>query len=119
MILCVLTRVCNFDLYCPVRAVHTGPPSYRYADRLLPGGTAKNRPSTVDFGRRRSIEKAIDRRRSIEEEKEKEEEEEKKKKEEEKKEYRAVLARTPSLPAGRSRAVAAFRLRTRGERSRR
>ncbi|RWW09831.1 hypothetical protein GW17_00026663 [Ensete ventricosum] len=67
----------------------------------------------------RAVLPKIDRRRLIEEEKGKEEEEEKKKKEEEKKEYCAVLARALSLPAGRSRAVAAFRLRTRGERSRR
>ncbi|RWW46322.1 hypothetical protein BHE74_00047765, partial [Ensete ventricosum] len=32
-------------------------------DRLLPGGSAKNRPSVVDFGRWRSIEGEIDRRR--------------------------------------------------------
>ncbi|RWW07657.1 hypothetical protein GW17_00028951 [Ensete ventricosum] len=60
-----LVSVCNFDLYRPVRAVHTGSPGYRYADRPLPGGTAKNRPLTVDFGHRRPIEGEIDRRRSI------------------------------------------------------
>ncbi|RWW03285.1 hypothetical protein GW17_00033568 [Ensete ventricosum] len=37
------------------RAVHIGPSGCRYANRLLPGGTAKNRPLTVDFGRRWSI----------------------------------------------------------------
>ncbi|RWV91520.1 hypothetical protein GW17_00046190 [Ensete ventricosum] len=62
------SKVCNFDLYCPVRAVHTGPPDYRYADRPLPGGSIKNRPSMVNFGHRRPIEEEIDRRRSIEEE---------------------------------------------------
>ncbi|RZS13007.1 hypothetical protein BHM03_00044534 [Ensete ventricosum] len=41
---------------------------YRYADRPLPGGSVKNRPSAVDFGRQRSIEEEIDRRRSIERE---------------------------------------------------
>ncbi|RWV94129.1 hypothetical protein GW17_00043369 [Ensete ventricosum] len=32
-----------------------GPSGYRYADRPLPGGSAKIRPSAIDFGRRRSI----------------------------------------------------------------
>ncbi|RWW17306.1 hypothetical protein GW17_00018771 [Ensete ventricosum] len=73
-------KVCNFDLYRPIRVVHTDPPCYRYADRPLPGGSVKNRPSTVDFGRRRSIEREIDRRRSIEEEKGKEKRKRKKKK---------------------------------------
>ncbi|RWW79897.1 hypothetical protein BHE74_00011786 [Ensete ventricosum] len=36
-----------------------------YADRTLLGCTAKNRPSTIDFGRQRPIEGEIDRRRSI------------------------------------------------------
>ncbi|RZR99417.1 hypothetical protein BHM03_00028987 [Ensete ventricosum] len=40
--------VCNFDQYCLVRAVHTGPPGYRFADRSLPGGSVKNRSSTAD-----------------------------------------------------------------------
>ncbi|RZS21237.1 hypothetical protein BHM03_00053848 [Ensete ventricosum] len=35
------------------------------SDRPLPGGTTKNRPSTVDFGHRRPIEGEIDRWRSI------------------------------------------------------
>ncbi|RZS28660.1 hypothetical protein BHM03_00062287, partial [Ensete ventricosum] len=43
--------VCNFDLYRLVRVVHTGPSSYRYADRPVAGGSVKNRPSAVDFGR--------------------------------------------------------------------
>ncbi|RRT34963.1 hypothetical protein B296_00057645, partial [Ensete ventricosum] len=46
----------NFDIYCPIRAVHTGPPGCRYADCQLPSGTVKNRPSAIDFGRRQSIE---------------------------------------------------------------
>ncbi|RZS02668.1 hypothetical protein BHM03_00032746, partial [Ensete ventricosum] len=49
-------QVCNFDLYHLVLAVHIGPPGYRYVDRPLPGGSAKNRPSAVDFGCRRPIE---------------------------------------------------------------
>ncbi|RZR99163.1 hypothetical protein BHM03_00028663 [Ensete ventricosum] len=96
MVSFVETKVCNFDLYRPVWAVHTGPPGYRYADRPLPGGSVKNRPSAVDFGRRRPIEEEIDRRRSIEEEKGKKKRKRKKEKEEGKKEY---LARAPSLPA--------------------
>ncbi|RRT32893.1 hypothetical protein B296_00058438, partial [Ensete ventricosum] len=35
-------------------------------DRRLPGGTAKNRPSAVDFGRQQPIEGEIDCRQSIE-----------------------------------------------------
>ncbi|RWW20792.1 hypothetical protein GW17_00015077 [Ensete ventricosum] len=42
--------------------------TYRYTNCPLPGGSAKNRSSTVDFDRRRSIEEEIDRRRSIERE---------------------------------------------------
>ncbi|RZS28790.1 hypothetical protein BHM03_00062435, partial [Ensete ventricosum] len=41
-------KVCNFGLYRPIRAVHIGPPGYRYADRPLPGGSVKNRPLAVD-----------------------------------------------------------------------
>ncbi|RWW52363.1 hypothetical protein BHE74_00041218 [Ensete ventricosum] len=86
---------------------------YRYADRPLPGGSIKNRLSAVNFDRRRLIEEEIDRRRSIEREIdhrrsiEKEKGKKKrirKKKEEGKKEY---LARQPSPPAGRLRAVTA------------
>ncbi|RWW42985.1 hypothetical protein BHE74_00051411, partial [Ensete ventricosum] len=94
-------EVCNFDLYRPVRVVHTGPPGYRYADCPLPGGFVKNRPSTVDFGcrrlieeeidLRRSIEREIDRRRSIEEEKGKKKRK-RKKKEEGKKECLASVS---------------------------
>ncbi|RWW31259.1 hypothetical protein GW17_00004123 [Ensete ventricosum] len=43
-------------LYHPIRAVHTGPSVFRYADRPLLDGTAKNRPSAVDFGGRRPTE---------------------------------------------------------------
>ncbi|RWW30044.1 hypothetical protein GW17_00005392, partial [Ensete ventricosum] len=98
-----ICKVCNFDLYRPVRAVHTGPPGYRYADRSLPDGFVKNRPSTVDFGRRRPIKEEIDHRQSIEEEKGKKKRKRKKKKEG-KKEY---LARLSSPPASRLRAVVA------------
>ncbi|RZR83381.1 hypothetical protein BHM03_00009980 [Ensete ventricosum] len=55
----VYVKECNFDLYCPVRAIHTGSPGYQYVDRPLSGGTAK-------IDRQRSIEGEIDRRRSIE-----------------------------------------------------
>ncbi|RWW40354.1 hypothetical protein BHE74_00054236, partial [Ensete ventricosum] len=92
-------KVCNFVLYRPIRAVHTGLPSYRYAYRPLPGGSVKNLPLTVDFGRRRPIEEEIDRRRSIEEEKGKKKRK-RIKKEEGKKEY---LARAPSTLACRCR----------------
>ncbi|RZS22587.1 hypothetical protein BHM03_00055386, partial [Ensete ventricosum] len=71
--------VCNFDLYRPVQAVHTGPLGYRYIDRPLPGGSVKNRLSTVNFGRQRPIEEEIDRRWSIEEEKGKKKRKRKKK----------------------------------------
>ncbi|RWW76677.1 hypothetical protein BHE74_00015215 [Ensete ventricosum] len=37
------TYVCNFDLYCPYRAVHTVPPGYRYADCSLPGENKKKK----------------------------------------------------------------------------
>ncbi|RZS17883.1 hypothetical protein BHM03_00050088 [Ensete ventricosum] len=104
-----LFKVCNLDLYRPVRAVHIGPPRYRYADRPLPGGSVKNRPSTVDFGRRWPILKEIDRRRSIEEEKGKKKRKRKKKKKRGRKNTSLafVLARLPSRPAGRLRAVVA------------
>ncbi|RZS16876.1 hypothetical protein BHM03_00048941 [Ensete ventricosum] len=42
------------------------PEDYRYANSLLPDGTAKNRSSAVNFDRWRPIEGEIDRRRSIE-----------------------------------------------------
>ncbi|RWW41965.1 hypothetical protein BHE74_00052517 [Ensete ventricosum] len=58
-------KVCNFDIYRPVRAVHTGSPGCRYTDRPLPSDTAKNRPSKIDFGRRRPIEGESDCWRSI------------------------------------------------------
>ncbi|RWW40508.1 hypothetical protein BHE74_00054078, partial [Ensete ventricosum] len=59
------SKVCNFDLYRPVLAVHTGPPCCWYADRPLLGGTANNRPSAVDFDCQQSIEGEIDRWRLI------------------------------------------------------
>ncbi|RWW49387.1 hypothetical protein BHE74_00044461 [Ensete ventricosum] len=61
----VLIKVCNFDLYRPVWAVHIGPTGYRYTNHPLSGGTIKNRPLAVDFGHRWSIEGEIDRRQSI------------------------------------------------------
>ncbi|RZS25968.1 hypothetical protein BHM03_00059250, partial [Ensete ventricosum] len=76
----VCIKVCNFDLYRPVWVVHTGPPGYWYADRLLPCGSVKNRPSAVDFGRQWPIEEEIDRRWSIEEENGKKKRKRKKKK---------------------------------------
>ncbi|RZS10872.1 hypothetical protein BHM03_00042148, partial [Ensete ventricosum] len=107
-------KVCNFDLYHLVQTIHIGPSGYRYVDRPLPGGSAKNQPSTADFDcrqpieeeidRQRSIEREIDRRRSIEEEKGKKKG--RKRGKEEKKKRRipcshAVLAR--GLPAPRRR----------------
>ncbi|RZS14848.1 hypothetical protein BHM03_00046597 [Ensete ventricosum] len=74
-------NVCNFDLYRPVWAVHTGPSSCRYVDRPLSGSSAKNRPSAVDFGRRRSIEGEFNRRCSIEQEKGKKKKRKRRKKE--------------------------------------
>ncbi|RRT58387.1 hypothetical protein B296_00046663, partial [Ensete ventricosum] len=94
-----------------VRAVHIGPPGYRYADRAV--------PPKIDH--RRSIEREIDRWRSIEEEKRKKKRK-RRKKEEEKKEY---LARVLSSLAGRlPRQLFLMREETerlpvRGERSRR
>ncbi|RWW73957.1 hypothetical protein BHE74_00018136 [Ensete ventricosum] len=38
----MVSKECNFDLYRPVWAVCTSPPDYQYADRPLPGGTAKS-----------------------------------------------------------------------------
>ncbi|RWW34512.1 hypothetical protein GW17_00000711 [Ensete ventricosum] len=79
----------------PSRRIH--PISgYRYADCPLSGGSAKNRPSVVDFGRRRPIEEEIDCRRSIEEEEEKK-----------KKRSGEYLARALSSPAGRLLTVVA------------
>ncbi|RZR94117.1 hypothetical protein BHM03_00022744, partial [Ensete ventricosum] len=104
----------------PYRPVHTCPIADRYADRSLPGGTAKIsrqrlisvvvdrfRLSAVDFDCQRSIDGEIDCRRSIEEEKGKRRK---------KKYLAAVLAcmlpvrprcprvdREPSLPARRRR----------------
>ncbi|RWW73990.1 hypothetical protein BHE74_00018092 [Ensete ventricosum] len=48
----IALKVCNFDLYRPIWAVHTGPPGYQYADHSLPDSTAK-------IDRRRSIEGEI------------------------------------------------------------
>ncbi|RWW06248.1 hypothetical protein GW17_00030434 [Ensete ventricosum] len=75
--------------------------TYRCADRPLPGSSAKNRSSAVDFSRRRPIEEEIDRRWSIEEEKGKK----KREKKEEKKEY---LVGMPSSPTCRRRPRVAY-----------
>ncbi|RZS11233.1 hypothetical protein BHM03_00042552 [Ensete ventricosum] len=70
------------------------------------GGTAKNRPSVVDFGRQRAIEGEIDRRRSTEGEKwnKKKKRKRRKKKKKRRRIYfpRDVLARalSPPSPAG-------------------
>ncbi|RRT54580.1 hypothetical protein B296_00043763, partial [Ensete ventricosum] len=76
------------------------PKLYWYADRLLPDGTTKNRPSAIDFDRQRSIEGEStvgDRLREIKDRRKREEEEE-----EEKKQNlyrrRPQVARAPSRP---------------------
>ncbi|RWW21069.1 hypothetical protein GW17_00014786 [Ensete ventricosum] len=123
-------KVCNFDLYRPIRAVHTGPPGYRYVDRPLPGGSVKK--STVG-GRLREkltiggrLRKKKGRRRG----------KEKKKRGEERIPAcapsfpaccrRSLVACAPSPPAGRPRPRPLFlpreeteRLPARGDRSRR
>ncbi|RRT44149.1 hypothetical protein B296_00054512, partial [Ensete ventricosum] len=95
MIIIDSNKVCNFDIYCSVRAVHTSPPGCRYVDRPLPSGTAKNRPSTINFGRRRSIEGEIE---SIEGEKGKKKKRKRKKRREEEN-LVPVLARARSWPS--------------------
>ncbi|RWW22044.1 hypothetical protein GW17_00013777 [Ensete ventricosum] len=118
-------QVCNFDLYHLVLAVHIGPPGYRYVDRPLPGGSAKNRPSAVDFGCRRPIEveidcwrlieREIDRRRSIEEEKGKKKRKRKKKKRRRKNTSPARRPRPPTVAARGSPAAAAAFSPARGD----
>ncbi|RWW46814.1 hypothetical protein BHE74_00047235, partial [Ensete ventricosum] len=95
-------KVCNFDIYRPVRVVHTDPPSYRYTDRPLPSGSTKNRPSTIDFDSRQSIEGEIDRRRLIERGKGRKKKRKKKKKKEKR---RKKTYRPRAIAAGGSRAV--------------
>ncbi|RWV80988.1 hypothetical protein GW17_00057646 [Ensete ventricosum] len=94
-------KVCNFDLYYPERAVHTGTRTTRYW--AVPPKIDCRRSIEEEIDHRRLIEREIDRRRSIEEEKGKKKRK-RKKKEEEKKEY---LARAPSsavfAPGERSR----------------
>ncbi|RWW31148.1 hypothetical protein GW17_00004238 [Ensete ventricosum] len=115
-----LHKVCNFDIYRPVWAVHTDPPSCRYADRPLPGGSTKNQLSAVDFDRRRSIEGEIDRRRLIEREKGKKKKKRKKKKTKEKRRKRILIARAQSSPVRCRRPLIAGAFSpARGERSRR
>ncbi|RWW56990.1 hypothetical protein BHE74_00036255 [Ensete ventricosum] len=83
----------------------------KYADRPLPGGTAKNQPSAIDFGRRRSTEGESDHRRSIEGEKVKKKKKRKRRKKKRRRRTyfpRDVLARAPSPPVGRPRTVAAL-----------
>ncbi|RWW47598.1 hypothetical protein BHE74_00046378, partial [Ensete ventricosum] len=68
----------------------------------------QNRPSAVDFGRRRSIEGEIDHCRLIEGEKGKKKKQRKRRKKKKRRRRipRAVPAREPSPPAGCSRAAA-------------
>ncbi|RZS13755.1 hypothetical protein BHM03_00045389 [Ensete ventricosum] len=111
----VLNKVFHTDLYRPIRAVHTSPSGYQYADRSLPGGTAK-------IDRRRSIStvgdrlEEIDRWRSIEGEKgkkKKKRKRRKKKEEEKKKEYLALFlparCRRPRAAAALARGLLASR----------
>ncbi|RWW77169.1 hypothetical protein BHE74_00014682 [Ensete ventricosum] len=105
-------KVCNFDIYRPVRAVHIGPPGCRYADHPLLSGSAKKSAVSDrlkgEINRRRSIEGEINRRRSIERKKGKKKKRKKKKKKE-KRRKRIPIARARSSPVRRhcSRAVAA------------
>ncbi|RWV97040.1 hypothetical protein GW17_00040203 [Ensete ventricosum] len=122
MTILVLIEVCNFDLYCPVRVVHTRPSGCRYTDHPLPGGSAKNRSSAVDFGHRRSIEGEIDRQQSIEGEKGKKKKRKRRKKKKTPRHPRrcAVVARGLPTPARRCRPwVVGDFSPARGERSRR
>ncbi|RWW65884.1 hypothetical protein BHE74_00026782, partial [Ensete ventricosum] len=91
-----MTKVCNFDLYRPVRTVHTGLPDYRsrrFRQKSTVGGRLREKSTIGDQlrkkkGRRRGKEKK--QRRG----------------EERIPRLRAVLARLPSPPAGRLRAIA-------------
>ncbi|RWW80139.1 hypothetical protein BHE74_00011536 [Ensete ventricosum] len=78
----------------------TGPPGCRYADHLLPGGTAKNRPSAVDFGRQRPIEGEIG---SIEREQGKKKKRKRRKKKRRKRKPSVVIASAPSPPSATRR----------------
>ncbi|RWW45872.1 hypothetical protein BHE74_00048244, partial [Ensete ventricosum] len=51
-----VTKVCNFDLYRPVRAVHTAPSGCRYADRPLPGAFSPTRVDRTSPSARRKVE---------------------------------------------------------------
>ncbi|RRT48309.1 hypothetical protein B296_00053190, partial [Ensete ventricosum] len=88
----ITIKVFHTDLYRSYRAVRTCPPGYQYADRPLPGDTAK-------IDRQRSIEREIDRRRSIEGEKGKTRRrgKEERRRGEEERIPRAVLTRMSSL----------------------
>ncbi|RWW02918.1 hypothetical protein GW17_00033968 [Ensete ventricosum] len=124
------SQVCNFDLYRPVRAVHTvrqviSTRTARY--RVVPSKIDRRRPIEEEIDRRRSIEREIDRRRSIKEEKGKKKRKRKKRRGEERiPRPHAVLARLQSSPAGQPRPRLLFlpheeteRLPSREDRSRR
>ncbi|RZS21561.1 hypothetical protein BHM03_00054215, partial [Ensete ventricosum] len=51
-----VSKVCNFDLYRPVRAVHTAPSGCRYADRPLPGAFSPTRVDRTSPSARRKVE---------------------------------------------------------------
>ncbi|RZS08785.1 hypothetical protein BHM03_00039803, partial [Ensete ventricosum] len=93
--------VMSSRLHGEKKRLPTGGEGYRYVDRPLPGGTAKNRPSMVDFGRQRPIDGEIDRRRSIEGEKEKKKKKRKRRKKKRRRTYfpRDILACVPWLPS--------------------
>ncbi|RWV80578.1 hypothetical protein GW17_00058125 [Ensete ventricosum] len=91
-------------MYQSVRLLVRGPPAT--------GWYHQNRPSAVDFGCWRSIEGEIDRRRSVEGEKGKKKKKRKRRKKKRRRRIpRAVLACTPSPPAGRPRAKLSHRER--------
>ncbi|RZS21025.1 hypothetical protein BHM03_00053611, partial [Ensete ventricosum] len=95
----VLTKECNSHLYRSVQAVHTGPPSYRYMDRPLPGSTTKidRRRWSISAVGRRLREKLTVGGRLREKKKE---EGEKKKEEEEEKKKEVPPFPVPSSPTG-------------------
>ncbi|RWW02418.1 hypothetical protein GW17_00034495 [Ensete ventricosum] len=85
------------------------PVGCRNADRPLPGGTAKNRPSTVDFNRRRPIEGEIDRQRLIEGEGKKKKKRKRRKKEKRRKEIiPSARALSPPVRYRRPRVASTF-----------
>ncbi|RZR82407.1 hypothetical protein BHM03_00008815, partial [Ensete ventricosum] len=127
-------KVCNFDLYRPVRAVHTGPPGYRYADRLRSisavGGRSKKKSIVDDRSKKKSIvgsrlrEKLTVGSRLRKKKGRRRGKEKKRRGEERIPRSHAVLACPPSLPAGRPQPLFLPREETeclpaQGERSRR